>query len=355
MTGSHTCVEMGGRSSRHARTTTFTDEAFSQSRVTDAKKETPTDLSLGKRKLVTLSKEIIDFNLGDEACPLNEAVRDQFTLTNESGKKIKFRFDLIPSSSCELSFEPASGTIGGGKKNVKKINVKMVLLVPESLNFRVNLRIGGKETLFLIVRTHTEQGVYGADPTSLAIGDDCGFQVPVILADMRKALIAQDALSQEGIFRLAGDQNEMKRIKNDTNRTKTFDANNADINTIANLLKVWFRELPVPILNALPTEVIFNSGDPNVCIDAYESLQEPQKSLLGWLLHLLADVATLKLHNKMSEQNLAIVVAPNLYDPPGSDPMEGLVMSQKAVQFLHHLILNEMELRHAAQKESSEE
>lgn len=46
----------------------------------------------------------------------------------------------------------------------------------------------------------------------------------------------------------------------------------------------------------------------------------------------------------------AIVVAPNLYDPPGSDPMEGLVMSQKAVQFLHNLILNEMEIRHSGQR-----
>lgn len=136
---------------------------------------------------------------------------------------------------------------------------------------------------------------------------------------------------------------------------------------------MWFRELPVPILNALPTEVIFNSGDPNVCLEAYEGMQEPQKSLLGWLLYLMADVASLKTHNKMSEQNLgmfpsrvphpplslnllgswscaAIVVAPNLYDPPGSDPMEGLVMSQKAVQFLHNLILNEMEIRHRGEE-----
>lgn len=342
---------MGGKSSRQARSATFSDEAFAQSRLTNAKKETPTDLNLGKKKDVVLSKEVIDFNLGEEPCPLNEIVRDQFTITNESGKKIKFRFDPIPSASCKLSFEPASGTIDGGKKNVKKIGVKMVLLMPESLNFRVNLRIGGEEeTLFLLVRTHTEQGVYGADPMALEIAEDCGFEVPVVLKSMREALVDQDALSQEGIFRLAGDQNEMKRIKGDMNRTKTFDAKDADMNTIANLLKVWFRELPVPILNALPTEVIFHSGDPNVCIDAYEGLQEPQKSLLGWLLHLMADVAALKAHNKMSEQNLAIVVAPNLYDPPGSDPMEGLVMSQKAVQFLHNLILNEIELRHAEQR-----
>ena len=48
--------------------------------------------------VLQLSKEVIDFNLGEEPCPLNEIVRDQFTITNESGKKIKFRFDPIPSA-----------------------------------------------------------------------------------------------------------------------------------------------------------------------------------------------------------------------------------------------------------------
>ena len=50
----------------------------------------------------------------------------------------------------------------------------------------------------------------------------------------------------------------------------------------------------------------------------------------------------------MCPMHAAIVVAPNLYDPPGCDPMEGLVMSQKAVQFLHHLVLYEIERRAAA-------
>jgi len=36
--------------------------------------------------------------------------------------------------------------------------------------------------------------------------------------------------------------------------------------------------------------------------------------------------------------NIAIVVAPNLYDSSSSDPMEGLVMSQKCVQFLNQVL-----------------
>jgi len=121
-----------------------------------------------------------------------------------------------------------------------------------------------KETLFLIVRTHIEQGIYGADPATLELTEDLGtdtnprsgwiacwcrvkvhhltvvpgFEVPSILKSMREALEAQDAFSQEGIFRLAGDQNEIKRLKAEMNRTKCFNAYNADPNTIANLLKV---------------------------------------------------------------------------------------------------------------------
>jgi hypothetical protein len=331
---------MGGKSSKRP---SFTR---SETTLTCAKKEVLTELSLGKKKSIELSKELIDFNLGEEACPLNEPVFDSFTITNESGKRVKFSFDPIPAYTYSISFQPSSGTLDcKEKKNSKLIKVQLTLMSAESLNFRVNLRINGGETLFLTVRTHSEQGIYGVDPTSLESVEDGGFEVPAVLAQMKGYLIEQDALTQEGIFRLAGDASEMKRLKQIMNKNKTFEGIETDVNTVANLLKVWYRDLPTPILNVLPTETIFSSGDPNVCIEAYENLPEPQKSLFGWLLSLLADVAGLKAKNKMSEQNLAIVVAPNLYDPPSSDPMEGLVMSQKAVQFLHNMILNELEVR----------
>lgn len=222
----------------------------------------------------------------------------------------------------------------------------MVLLNPQSLNFRVNLRFEGGQTLFLLVRTHAEQGIYGVDPSVLEMVEDSGFRVPSILAQMRAFLVEQEAWNQEGIFRLAGESAEINSLKQQINKTKKFDEDSSiDVNSIANLLKIWYRDLPTPILNSLPPEVICNSGEMNTCTEAYYSLKEPQRSLLGWLLSLMADVCTKKHINKMTEQNLAIVVAPNLYDPPGSDPMEGLVMSQKAVQFLQNLIIHEIEMR----------
>ncbi|KAL6057476.1 Rho GTPase-activating protein gacA [Balamuthia mandrillaris] len=314
-----------------------------EGQVTSVRKESLAELEpKGGSQDLVLSKEELDFGLGDGACPVRETMSDTFTLTNNSARKIKFRFDPIPTNACKLTFEPSTGTLDK-KKNTKKIVAKLVLLEPASLNFRVNLRILGGETLFLHVRVHADQGVYGVDPTTLELTEDAGFEVPTILVQMKTALKDKNALLQEGIFRLAGDAYEMKRIKENMNKEKNFSDTDVDPNTIANLIKVWFREMPTPVLNVLPTETIFNSGEQSVCIEAYLDLPEPQASLLGWLLNLLTEVASQKAINKMTEQNLSIVVAPNLYDPPGSNPMEGLVMSQKAVQFLHNVLVYEME------------
>jgi len=99
-------------------------------------------------------------------------------------------------------------------------------------------------------------------------------------------------------------------------------------------------------LNVLPSNVIARAAERDVVVDSFKTeLISPQKDLLGWLLNILVEVATNKANTKMSEQNLAIVVAPNLYDPPSANPMEGLLMSQKATQYLHHLLLSELESR----------
>ncbi|KAL6063315.1 Rho GTPase-activating protein gacA [Balamuthia mandrillaris] len=403
---------MGAKNSkkRPQEGSSSTSTGGGEGQVTSVRKESLAELEeKGGRQDLVLSKEELDFGLGDGACPVRETMSDTFTLTNNSARKIKFRFDPIPTSACKLTFEPSTGSLDK-KKNTKKIVAKLVLLEPASLNFRVNLRILGGETLFLHVRVHADQGVYGVDPTTLELTEDAGFEVPTILVQMKTALKDKNALLQEGIFRLAGDAYEMKRIKENMNKEKNFSDTDVDPNTIANLIKVsfslsfafiflffstnfkkihkvWFREMPTPVLNVLPTETIFNSGEQSVCIEAYLDLPEPQASLLGWLLNLLTEVASQKAINKMTEQNLctilslafplspypllvfalsflysccflfsspsdsifsyvsikAIVVAPNLYDPPGSNPMEGLVMSQKAVQFLHNVLVYEME------------
>jgi len=271
---------------------------------------------------------------------LKTAIHDHFTLSNTSSKaKIKFTFEPSFPTEFQLSFSPSSGSLDRGKS--KTVKVKLVVHTKININHKVSLKGDDNSIQFITVRIRCETGVFGVDPTSLEQENDDGFLVPSILVLMKKSLVDYGGIGTEGIFRLAGEQTEIRRIKETMNK-KEFTSSN-DVNTVASLIKIWFRELPNPILNCLPAESIFYSTDMNDCVSAFEKLPEPQKTLLDWLLHLLLTVAAQSSVNKMSAQNLAIVVAPNLYDVASSNPMEGLVMSQKCVQFIHNVLMHKIQ------------
>jgi len=64
-----------------------------------------------------------------------------------------------------------------------------------------------------------------------------GFRVPALLGQLRKSLYEKDAFSQEGIFRLAGDELEMSLIKKQLNEGTYNDC--IDVNAVATLIKAF--------------------------------------------------------------------------------------------------------------------
>jgi hypothetical protein len=52
--------------------------------------------------------------------------------------------------------------------------------------------------------------------------------------------------------------------------------------------------------------------------------------------------------NKMTAENLAIVFAPNLFDPDMSDPLAAIQLSQKICQFLQRAIMYRASVRAVA-------
>eukprot|EP01133_Synstelium_polycarpum_P008008 gene8008-9407_t len=297
---------------------------------------------------VEISKSVLDFNLGERPCPLRMVVQDQFTIVNLNKSKLKFNLEPSLPREFQLSFSPSHGTVERGKSKVVK--VKLIVNQKINTNHKVVLQVEGGVSHFLTIKIRCETGVFGVDPASLEadlVEDGGHHRIPNILVLMKRSLIEYGGLQQEGIFRLAGEQTEIKRIKELMNRNEFTSSN--DINTVASLIKIWYRELPNPILNSIPTEKIFHCGDVDECVDAINKLPEMQKNLLDWLMDLLLQVAANSSVNKMTAQNLAIVVAPNLYDVSSSNPMEGLVLSQKCVQFLLN-VLN-YRLTHPVQRE----
>jgi len=282
-----------------------------------------------------LSKQQLDFNIKDEGCPLNHPIFDELEVKNPMQRRIKFKFEPVCPASCTVNFTPDTGIIERGR--TKKVKVKFTMLQKMNVNFKVTLKIEGGASLFINLKVAGETGVFGVDPSTLEMVDDNGRRVPSVLVNIRNCLVKNNAASVEGIFRLAGEQTEIRRIKDLLNK-KQFDFNTRDVNTMASLLKIWFRDLPTPILNALPQEQIMNSSDRDECVSAYCKLTEPQKTLLDWLMDFLTQISQNSTVNKMTSQNLAIVIAPNLYDISTPNPMEGLIMSQKCAQFLNHVL-----------------
>jgi len=273
--------------------------------------------------------------LKEEACPLNTPIWDEIEVKNPGGRKIRYKFEPVCPAACTVIFSPESGALDKGKS--KKVKVKFIMNQRTNVNFKVTLRVDGGAGLFINLKVAGETGVFGVDPSTLEMSDDNGRRVPTILVHMKNCFLKNNGPTVEGIFRLAGEQTEIRRIKELMNR-KAFDFNTRDVNTIASLLKIWYRDLPVPILNALPQDQMMHWADANECVLAYQKLTEPQKTLLDWLMELLVIISQNASVNKMTSQNLAIVIAPNLYDISTPNPMEGLILSQKCAQFLNHVL-----------------
>jgi hypothetical protein len=111
-----------------------------------------------------------------------------------------------------------------------------------------------------------------------------------------------------------------------------------DVNIFANLIKVWFRELPEGLLNRVGQDAIRAVADDGGAFAASRfvaSLAPRERSLMLWLLDLMADVVARHEVNRMKPRALAIVIAPNLYKPdPGCNPIVMMQFSSKVVQCL---------------------
>ena len=168
--------------------------------------------------------------------------------------------------------------------------------------------------------------------------------IPRVLIQMRHYLEEQGGLDVEGIFRIAANETEMPTVRAALN-SGTFVSCN-DINCISTLIKVFFRQLPRPLLADIPTETILNVKKEADSRAAVQQMSTSAKDLLMWVVDLMCSVVAHGTTNKMTAQSCAIVMGPNLFaaENVSGNPMQALMISQKAVLLLQHLILKKCAL-----------
>jgi len=166
-------------------------------------------------------------------------------------------------------------------------------------------------------------------PLKALVQRDKDSDIPVFVSNAIQFLM-DNALSMEGIFRKSGLQTDIEALKylvdsgaplNWTGGDKRVGPNN-----IAGLLKLWFREMPEPLLtyglyDHFMQMLTLESDRVPYLKTLVDRLPPENRNLLQHLFKMLVAVTKHQDKNLMSAKNLAIVFGPNLLKPkPENNP-----------------------------------
>ncbi|NXO52606.1 RHG25 protein, partial [Aramus guarauna] len=168
-------------------------------------------------------------------------------------------------------------------------------------------------------------------------------QVPILVQKCAE-FIREHGVSEEGIFRLPGQDNLVKQLRDafDAGERPSF-GRDTDVHTVASLFKLYLRELPEPVVPWTQYEDFLLCGQ---ALDADERkghqellkqlslLPRDNYNLLSYICRFLHEIQLNSSVNKMSVDNLATVIGVNLIRPKIEDPaiiMRGTPQIQKVM------------------------
>jgi hypothetical protein len=295
---------------------------------------------------IRTNKSVLNFGKTlDQCCQLKTEYTDSFIIENRGKHVANIEILVIPSklnsNAYTLNFEPSTATIKKHKE--VKINVTVKINHGGSLLqelFCINVKDG--KQVPLILRASGERAVFGT-PIDILEQEKLpdGTFIPKILLEMENVLIQMGGLDQTGIFRLAPDEYDSDMVKNELN-AGTF-TKCKDVNCIANLIKVWFRELPKKVLDSISVKDMLSMNNTEECLALYESIPYPEKGVLTWLFDLMCKVVMNEEVNKMTVKNCSIVLGPNMFDTErASAPLEALMLSNKSGSFISNMLAHRL-------------
>uniref|UniRef100_A0A3B5Q7P2 Chimerin 1 n=1 Tax=Xiphophorus maculatus TaxID=8083 RepID=A0A3B5Q7P2_XIPMA len=159
-------------------------------------------------------------------------------------------------------------------------------------------------------------------------------------------------LKSEGLYRISGFSDSVEEVKSgfDKDGEKTDISVNAyeDINIITSALKLYLRDLPVPVISydSYPRFIEATKlTDPEKKLEAFREalalLPPSHKETLKYLMAHLKRVTQNEKFNLMSAENLGIVFGPTLMRAPNQDAMTALNDIRYQRQVVEVLIKNE--------------
>ncbi|CAO1629751.1 unnamed protein product [Jaminaea pallidilutea] len=169
--------------------------------------------------------------------------------------------------------------------------------------------------------------LFGLDITTLVERE--GRPIPLGLQRMLAEVEAR-GLHEIGIYRISGSKSVIDAMVQAL-RTKPADSIDlqrgefSDVHTITNVIKLWFRELPEPVVpfsfydQMIEAQALESHNDRLISIrDLIWAFPKPHFDVLKRVCEHLSRIVEEKEHNKMEAHNLALIFATSLLNPAPS-------------------------------------
>eukprot|EP00735_Rhodelphis_limneticus_P015494 TRINITY_DN976_c0_g1::TRINITY_DN976_c0_g1_i1::g.16114::m.16114 TRINITY_DN976_c0_g1::TRINITY_DN976_c0_g1_i1::g.16114 ORF type:complete len:641 (+),score=135.25,sp/B0S6J3/SRGP2_DANRE/33.15/4e-26,RhoGAP/PF00620.22/8.9e+03,RhoGAP/PF00620.22/5.1e-35,HTH_29/PF13551.1/1.6e+02,HTH_29/PF13551.1/35,HTH_29/PF13551.1/2.9e+02,DUF1910/PF08928.5/2.4e+02,DUF1910/PF08928.5/3.3e+02,DUF1910/PF08928.5/28,Exonuc_VII_L/PF02601.10/8.2 TRINITY_DN976_c0_g1_i1:88-1923(+) len=156
--------------------------------------------------------------------------------------------------------------------------------------------------------------------------------------------VTEHGLHDVGIFRLSGAESEVSELKAAYNNGEDIDLAGHDVNAVAAVLKHFFRDMPSKLFDLQVYDACLKLAEEGFDIatarDILATLPPLNYVVLEKFIGLMKKITQYSEENKMTEANLAIVIAPNLFDEPEeARTMTGMARHSKSTNEFCRLLI----------------
>ncbi|XP_053382104.1 rho GTPase-activating protein 18-like isoform X3 [Mercenaria mercenaria] len=258
---------------------------------------------------------VFDFNIEENG---GESMHSSKTVMGQVNAFDLPNFSLVPDKLGLTCVDDINETDAAYVKN-------LALLELTSMFDTHNINYSRRRTK----KRHKEHGIFGVPLVTLLEQDQKlkpNARIPLVFQEIVSYLV-KFCLDTEGILRVPGSTSRIKQLRQEFEERfyqGTFIwADDLTPNDVAALLKQFLRDLPVPLLTDDYIEAfaqVENLPDKKQQLHALNLLilllPTVHRDTLSVLLELLEKVIELKDINKMSLNNVAMIMAPNLFMAP---------------------------------------
>ncbi|XP_061417933.1 breakpoint cluster region protein-like isoform X2 [Lethenteron reissneri] len=211
-------------------------------------------------------------------------------------------------------------------KGVPEKDWQETVISMNEIEVKLSMKFTSREYSLKRMPSRKQTGVFGVKISIVTKRERS--KVPYVVRQCVEE-IERRAIDEVGIYRISGVATDIQTLKaafDNNHKDVLVMLSEMDVNAIAGVLKLYFRELPEPLLTDEKYRSFVEAialSDPvakeNCMLNVMQSLPEPNYTTFMFLLGHLRRVAEHDSANKMTLHNLATVFGPTLLRPSEKD------------------------------------